>query len=261
MVISVEAARVGNAILLDYLASEVALEEPEIGSTDPIIQIDNNCTDEELHLGMPGGSGDYEAGGDESDDRDAIPTTSWQRQPTTELQRFDLGTSDDDRYEGKDGDGNEGENGDDADADEEEEASQADDGSTPNAEDWGHCAEECKDWNVYFRPVKYDNGKANATASEESAAMTVLQYVTKSQSWTYMGRVRHPIYCNSGDVKCGDRPKKGINIARRCVNGYSRTAAPPKSVTHMSFWWCVYQAQRNVGEYATRPMAWATGSV
>jgi len=46
MVISVEAARVDNAILLDYLTSEVALEEPEIGSTDQNIPIDNNCTDD-----------------------------------------------------------------------------------------------------------------------------------------------------------------------------------------------------------------------
>jgi hypothetical protein len=41
VVISVEAARVDNAILLDYLASEVAYEEPEIRSTDPNIPIDN----------------------------------------------------------------------------------------------------------------------------------------------------------------------------------------------------------------------------
>jgi hypothetical protein len=46
MVISVEAARVGNAILLYFLTSEVALEEPEIRSTDPNIPIDNNCTDD-----------------------------------------------------------------------------------------------------------------------------------------------------------------------------------------------------------------------
>jgi len=58
VVISVEAAHVDNAIHLDYLTSEVALEEPEIGSTDPNIPIDNNCTEDELHLGMPGGSGD-----------------------------------------------------------------------------------------------------------------------------------------------------------------------------------------------------------
>jgi hypothetical protein len=58
VVISVEAARVENAILLDYFACEVAREEPEIGSTDPNIPIDNKCTDDELHFGMPRGSGD-----------------------------------------------------------------------------------------------------------------------------------------------------------------------------------------------------------
>jgi hypothetical protein len=129
VVISVEAARVDNAILLDYLASEVALEEPEIGSTGPNIPIDINCTDDELHFGMPGGSGDYEDEGDESDDRDPIPTASWRRRPTTELERFDLGTNDVDGYEGEDGDDV------DADADEEEEALQADDGTTQNVED------------------------------------------------------------------------------------------------------------------------------
>jgi hypothetical protein len=58
VVLSMEAAQVDNAILLDCLASDVALEEPEIGSTDPNIPIDNNCTDDELHFGMPEGSGD-----------------------------------------------------------------------------------------------------------------------------------------------------------------------------------------------------------
>jgi hypothetical protein len=76
VVISVEAARLDNAILLDYLASAVGLEELEIGSTDPTIPIDNNCTDDKLHFGMPGSSGDYEDEGDESEDRDAIPTAS-----------------------------------------------------------------------------------------------------------------------------------------------------------------------------------------
>jgi len=126
-VISVEAVRVDNAILLDYLTSEVALEEPEIGSTDPNIPIDHSCTDDELHFGMPGGSGDYEDEGDESDEHDTITTACWRRQPVTELERFDLGTSDVDWYEGKDGD--------DAYVDEEEEASQADDGSTQNVGD------------------------------------------------------------------------------------------------------------------------------
>ena len=75
-VISVEAARVDNAILLDYLTSEVALKEPEIRSADPNIPIDNYCTDDELHFGMPGGRGDYEDECDESDECDAIPTAS-----------------------------------------------------------------------------------------------------------------------------------------------------------------------------------------
>jgi len=58
-VISTEAARVDNAILLDYLTSKVALEEPVFRSTDPNIPIDNNCTDDALHFGMPGGSEDF----------------------------------------------------------------------------------------------------------------------------------------------------------------------------------------------------------
>ena len=129
VVISTEAASVDNAILLDYLTSKVALEEPEIGSTFPNILIDNNCMDDELHFGMPGGSGDFVDEDYESDELDAIPTARRQRRPVTELERFDLGTSDVDRYEGEDGDDA------DADADEEEEASQADDGSTHNVED------------------------------------------------------------------------------------------------------------------------------
>jgi hypothetical protein len=127
--ISMEAASDDNAILLDYLTSEVAIEEPEIGSTDPNIQIDNNCTDDELHFGIPGGSGDDDDGGDESDEQNAICTSSRRRQPGTELEWFDLATSDVDGYEVEDGDDA------DADADEEEEASQVDDGSTPNVED------------------------------------------------------------------------------------------------------------------------------
>jgi len=76
VVISVEAAHVDNAILLDYLTTTVALEEPEIRSTDPNMPIDNNCTDDELHFGMPGDCGDYKDEGDDSDERDSIPTAS-----------------------------------------------------------------------------------------------------------------------------------------------------------------------------------------
>jgi len=129
VLIIVEAARVANAILLDYFASEVALEELEIGGTHPNIPIDNTCTDDEVHFAMPGGSGDYDDEGDESDDRDAIPTGSRQRQPATELGRLDLGTSDVDGFEGEDGEDA------DADGDEKEESSQDDDGSTQNVED------------------------------------------------------------------------------------------------------------------------------
>jgi len=90
MVISTEAASVDNAMLLDYLTSEVALVEPAIRSTDPNFLIDNNCTDGELHFGIPAGSGDFEDQGDVSDERDAITTASWRRRPATELQRFDF---------------------------------------------------------------------------------------------------------------------------------------------------------------------------
>jgi hypothetical protein len=42
-------------------------------------------------------------------------------------------------------------------------------------EHWGHSTRECEDWTVYFRDVKYDNGGANATASDVWEANTVLQ--------------------------------------------------------------------------------------
>jgi hypothetical protein len=45
MVISVEAARADNAILLDYGISEVAHEKPEIGSTHRNIVIDHNSVE------------------------------------------------------------------------------------------------------------------------------------------------------------------------------------------------------------------------
>jgi len=126
IVISMEAACVDNAILHVYLTSKVALEEPEIRSTDPNIPIDNNCMNDELHFGMPGGSGDHKYKGDKGDEHDAIPNASWRRQPVTERETFDLEASDVDSYEDEDGNN--------ADADEEEEASQADDGSMQNVE-------------------------------------------------------------------------------------------------------------------------------
>jgi len=126
-VISVEAARVHNDIHLDNLTSEVGFEQPGIGSTDRNIPIDNNCTDDKLHIGMTGGSKDYEDGGDENDKCGAIPTASFQGRLTTELERLDLGTSDVDGYRGN--------NGDDADADEQEDTSLADAESMQHVED------------------------------------------------------------------------------------------------------------------------------
>jgi len=126
-VISTEAARVDDAIRRDCLTSELGLEEPEIGRTDPNMPIDNNCTDDELHFGMPGGCQDYDHQGDEIDKSDAIPNPSWQQRAATELKSFHLATSYVDRYEGDDGD--------DVDADEEEDPSQADDGLTRTLED------------------------------------------------------------------------------------------------------------------------------
>jgi len=102
VMIRVKAARVNNAILDDYLASVVALEEPVIRSTDQNIPVDNNCTDDKLHFGMPGGSGDYEDEGSKRYDREAVPTGSQRRQAVMGLEMFDLGTSQDDGYEGED---------------------------------------------------------------------------------------------------------------------------------------------------------------
>jgi len=190
VVISVEAARVENTIPFDYFTSEVALEEPLIGSTDQNIPIDNNCTESEPYSGMAGGCRDHDNIGDESDERDTIPTGSRWWRAATDLERFDLGTSHVAEYEWEDGhdadaggedeasptddgstqnvadwghsrfhptnsdvEGYKGEDGDNADADEKEDASQPDDGSMQKVEHWGNSTRECKGWIVYFRPV------------------------------------------------------------------------------------------------------------
>jgi len=165
-VTSTEALRIVNVILLDYLTSEMALKEPRIGRTEPNIPIDDNCTDDELHFGIWGGCKDCDSEGNEIDDSNAIHTSSRRRWAATALERFDLGTSDVDRQEGNDGDN--------ADAVEAEETSQADDGLTQTLEDWRYSTRECEDWTLYFRPVKYNNGEANAMASDISLAKTVL---------------------------------------------------------------------------------------
>jgi len=67
VVISVEAAHVDNAMLVDYLTSEVAPDKPENGSADPNIPIKDNCLDDGLLFRMAGGSGDDEDEGNQSD--------------------------------------------------------------------------------------------------------------------------------------------------------------------------------------------------
>ena len=75
-VISKEAAGVDNAVLVDYLTSDAALEEPEIRNTDRNIPIDNDCTNDELHFGMPWSREDYDNEGDKIEVSDAIRTAS-----------------------------------------------------------------------------------------------------------------------------------------------------------------------------------------
>jgi len=174
---SVQAAHDDNAIFHDYLTSEVALEEPEVGSTHPNIPIDNNYNNEKFHFGMPGGSGDDEIEGDESDLRNVIPSASRRRLPVTELERFDLGSGDVDRDEGEDGD--------DEYADKEEEASQADDGSTQNVEDWGHSrfdlgtsdvdGYECEDGDDAGRPIP-PVGIRGSTQSSSSSSSSIIWF-------------------------------------------------------------------------------------
>ena len=144
----------------------MALEEPDNESTDPKIQIGNNCIDAELHFGMAGGCDDYDHEGNKIDESDHVPSTSWWWRAATELEMFDQGTSDVDVYEGH--------HGDHAHGDQEEDASQADDGSPQTLEDWGYSTRDCEDWTAYYRPVEYDNGKANATASDVRKAKIVL---------------------------------------------------------------------------------------
>jgi len=76
-VISTEAAHVDNANLLYYLTSEVALEEPQIGSTDPNNPINNNYMDDEQHFGIRGGCEECDEVGNEIGGTDTIPTASW----------------------------------------------------------------------------------------------------------------------------------------------------------------------------------------
>jgi hypothetical protein len=136
-----------------------------MGSTDPMIPTNINCTDDKPHCGIPGGSGDYEDEGDKSKECNAFPTAMQCQCGTTELDRFDLGTSVVDGYEGK--------NGDDADTDKEEESSQADDGLTPNVEDCVHSRIDLRTSNVdgYEAKDSYNADKEEDTLQADDGSM------------------------------------------------------------------------------------------
>jgi hypothetical protein len=57
-VIRTKAVHIDNAILPDYLTSNVALEEAKIESSDPYILLYNHYPDDMLHFGLPWGSKD-----------------------------------------------------------------------------------------------------------------------------------------------------------------------------------------------------------
>jgi len=100
LVISMQAAHVMNEMLFDYYTSEVESEQPGIESCDPDIPIDNNSTDDELHVGMPGCSWEYRTDGDTHDERNAIPTVSELQCTATEPERFHLWSRSVDRCKG-----------------------------------------------------------------------------------------------------------------------------------------------------------------
>jgi hypothetical protein len=126
-VISMHAAHIDNVILLEYITSKVALEEPEIGSTAPKIQTDNNYMDGKQRFGMPGDHEDYESEGDKIDESDAMPINGERQLAANDLVRVEPETSDFEGYDGDDGDRR--------DADQKEEVSQADDCAMQNLED------------------------------------------------------------------------------------------------------------------------------
>jgi hypothetical protein len=60
VVTSIEGVWVDNIIVLHILTFELEYERPQNGSTNGNILISNNCMDNKLQSGMPGGSWDYE---------------------------------------------------------------------------------------------------------------------------------------------------------------------------------------------------------
>jgi len=104
MMINVEAARIDNAILRDYMPSKAALEDHGIGRADAKIAINNHCMEVELYFSMPGVSGEYNGDREASNERVAIITANRQQWAVTEPDRFELGTSELNKYDSEEAD-------------------------------------------------------------------------------------------------------------------------------------------------------------
>jgi hypothetical protein len=85
-VISTDVALVDNAILHHSLTTEVAVEYREIGSTNPINPTVHNCTENEVHFGMPALGKDSGDNSDKIKESDIIRTTSRQPWAFTDLE-------------------------------------------------------------------------------------------------------------------------------------------------------------------------------
>jgi len=71
-------------------------------------------------------------------------------------------------------------------------------------------------------------------------AIQIHRYIDENTNWIHD--------CDSRCSQTSRRRSRVLqglsSIARRCVNGFSITAVPAKSVTHVSFWWYIYVATK-----------------
>jgi hypothetical protein len=92
--IYVKGAFMDNAILLEYLTSNVAVTKPEIGCTHITVMVNSQFRDDKLYIWMAGDSGDFENDGDTIKELNAFPTPSLRRLTITEHESFYMGNGD-----------------------------------------------------------------------------------------------------------------------------------------------------------------------
>lgn len=172
MEISMEAVHVDNTICLDHLASKVALHKRELWSTDPYTPPDQNYIDDEISFGISKGSGHCE---DECDEAGSMIPSPGLLVLMGHHWTQEVWPANQECIEGK------GDDGHDVDPDQEKEALRANHGAMQDSVDWGHSTGEADHWTADFRPVKWDDRKASATASDQSEVLTVLLSVISSQ--------------------------------------------------------------------------------